>query len=436
MTDTLIRIEKLAFGGNGVGRINGKVCFVPLSCPGDELLVRITAEKRSYLTAGIVDIIVPSPHRVLPGCPLFGSCGGCGWQHIAYAQQLEAKRQILAESLWRGARVTADHVEEIVPSPVQYNYRSRVQFKLHNSAGGLQIGFYRRGSHYVENAQEGCAIALPLINQVLLRFREVLELFPEPTAIPQININTAEEGAVAIIHYTGRDQDGVSSFFNEHHASLEPLTGLYLRAGRKPLRYISGNSRLVYSMPGNTIQYAPCSLAFRPGGFSQVNCAQNREILKLVRRLACCGGSERLLDLYCGNGNFSLPLAGDVASITGIEENEDSIIAAIDNGRRNGIHNAEFICADAVAGVRHLADDDRCFDVVILDPPRCGAAEVLSDICRLKPSRIVYISCDPSTLARDCGLLAAKGFSVQVSVPVDMFPQTYHLESVTLLLRG
>jgi len=189
----------------------------------------------------------------------------------------------------------------------------------------------------------------------------------------------------------------------------------------------------MYSLPSDSATASFCSLSYRPGAFAQVNALQNVALLRLVRQFADCGKNDRILDLYCGNGNFSLPLAGDVAHVTGIEEYGDSIAAAHDNCRHNGISNAEFICADAASGVRRLLDNGRFFETVILDPPRSGAADVLDDLLRLKPERIIYISCDPSTLARDCGVLSTGGYGVVLSVPVDMFPQTYHLESVTLL---
>jgi len=151
--------------------------------------------------------------------------------------------------------------------------------------------------------------------------------------------------------------------------------------------------------------------------------------------MACFQGSEQVLDLYCGNGNFSLPIAGQVAAVTGIEEYAGSIAAAEANRTVNGITNAEFFCADAAAGLKQLAVSGRRFDTVILDPPRSGAAEAVPELCRLNPARIIYVSCDPSTLARDCGLLAVNGYHVRESAPVDMFPQTYHLESVTLLQK-
>lgn len=432
----LISIERLAFGGSGVGRLDGKVCFVPFSCPGDELAVRVTSEKRSYLTAEIVSVITPGSDRIPPACPLFGSCGGCSWQHIAYPRQLEEKRRIFCDALWRGARVPGELVSPVVASPRTYGYRSRVQFKLHGAGAGLCIGFYRQGTHFVEDVGQGCPVALPVINLILDRLRTVLASFPEQTKIPQINLDCAEQGAVLIVNYIGDDGEGAAAFFRQRAAELEPATALYLQTGRKStLRRVFGEDLLGYSLGGDSPAAADCSLTYRPGGFAQVNAEQNRTLLNLVREFADCRGDQRLLDLYCGNGNFSLPLAGSVAAVTGIEEYGDSIAAARHNARLNGITNAEFICADATAGVRQLAGAGRTFSTVILDPPRSGAADPVREIPGLEADRIIYISCDPSTLARDCGVLSGNGYRVVSSVPVDMFPQTYHLESVTLLRR-
>lgn len=430
-------IESLAFGGSGVGRSDGKVCFVPFSCPGDDLQVCVTSEKRSYLTARIDSILTPGEDRITPACPLFGSCGGCSWQHVAYGRQLAEKRRILAEALWRGARVPGELIGETIASPLTYGYRSRVQFKLHVAEGRLCIGFYRQGSHFVEDAPQGCPLALPVINRILDGLREIVPAFPDAHRVPQINLDCAEQGAVVIVNYIGDDLRGAAEFFRQQAARLEQVSALYLQTGRKStLRKLFGDELLAYRLEGATPETAPCTLTYRPGGFSQVNADQNRALLRLVREFAACEGSEELLDLYCGNGNFSLPLAGNVASVTGIEEYGDSIAAARHNARLNGIDTAEFIQADAATGVRRLLAEGRRFNTVILDPPRSGAAEVVSLIPGLKPDRIIYISCDPSTLGRDCGRLAGSGFRVAASVPVDMFPQTFHLESVTLLHRG
>lgn len=426
-------IEKLAFGGNGVCRVNGKVCFVPFSSPGDVVRLAITSEKRSFCIAHIEELLTASSYRTTPPCPLFGVCGGCSWQHIEYGEQLAAKRQILAESLWRGARVDGDLVHTAIPSPSQVGYRSRVQFKLHHSKDtGLAVGFYRTGSHQVVDAGAGCPIVLPVLNDTLSRFRSVLGTCPDVRSIPKINIDCADDGVIAVVHYTGRDRSAVTEFLSNKRSELFPVTGLYLQSDRmKPLIKVYGVDELTYSLSSSC--GPECLLTYKAGGFAQVNRAQNQRMLDIVSHCAGFTGKEQVLDLYCGNGNLSLPLASQAAQITGIEEFAGSISSAKANCLKNGIPNATFVCADAAGGTRQLANNGRTFDTVILDPPRTGAAEAIPELCRLNPTTIIYISCDPSTLARDCGLLVGQGYQVISSVPIDMFPQTYHIESVTLL---
>jgi 23S rRNA (uracil1939-C5)-methyltransferase len=435
MNDFTATVETLAFGGNGVCRNEGKVCFVPFSCPGDQLRLSVTSEKRSYQTARIVDILEPSTSRVTPPCPVFGRCGGCSWQHISYERQMQAKRQILVEALWRAARVEEGVVGPMLPAPMQYWYRSRVQFKLHAVDGRLQVGFFRNNSHRVEDLPDGCMVALPEINTAQRQLRAVLEGFPERGLIPVVHVECGDSGVVAVIHYGGIDAAAAAGFFLDSREVLSSLSGLWLQSGRKStLSRVWGDERLYYAMPSGSGR-TEARLGFAPGGFSQVNREQNRTMLEVVRRMASFQGSERLLDLYCGNGNLSLPLAGEVASVAGIEEYRGSIDKALLNMKANGITNVEFICADALAGLKAMTASGRRFDVVILDPPRSGASDAVPLLPLLKPQRIIYVSCDPSTLARDCGLLQAEGYRVVESVPLDMFPQTYHLESVTLLQK-
>jgi 23S rRNA (uracil1939-C5)-methyltransferase len=219
-------------------------------------------------------------------------------------------------------------------------------------------------------------------------------------------------------------------------SDLIHCTGLFLQNGQKSVpEQLWGGGEISYLMPGRNPDNKPSSLKYRPGGFAQVNQSQNVALLSVIRRLGNFTGGEKLLDLYCGNGNFTLPLASDVASVVGVEGAQNSINSAELNRVANDVLNAEFISLDVSAALSRLLRDGRTFDVVLLDPPRTGAGDAVPDIASLKPGRILYVSCDPATLARDCGLLAGYGYRVAESVPVDMFPQTYHLESVTLLLR-
>ena len=436
MADPTIVIEKLAFGGNGVCRINGKVCFVPFSCPGDEVRLVVTSEKKSYLSARIAELITPSPHRVPPPCPLFGRCGGCFWQHMDYSQQLAAKQKILAEALRRGARVDGACVLPALPSRLQYGYRSRVQFKVQSAGDQLRIGFYQHGSHRIEDLPQGCPIAKPLINQALCRLRTALETCPDKDSITGIRIDCTEQQVVAVLTGIGRNKR-TDQYFQERRSHLLPVTGLYLQASpSSSLQKIYGDDELEYSVSSPVQDAAPCRLSYRPGGFAQVNRDQNGALLALVRRFGCFQTDQHILDLYCGNGNISLPIAGEVCRITGVEDSKISIDSARRNMLLNGIDNADFICDDAIVAARRYADSGHRYDCILLDPPRAGASGVIPEISRLNPAKIIYVSCDPSTLARDCALLSGYGYRVSESVPLDMFPQTYHLESVTLLVKS
>ena len=430
-------IDSLAFGGNGVCRIGGKVCFVPFSCPGDEVALRITAQKKSYCTASIAEIINPSCYRTVPVCAIFGACGGCSWQHISYTAQLEHKRKILAETLWRSARVPADLIGDVVAASMPYGYRSRLQFKVSAENGKLRIGFYRQGSHKVEDAPDGCPIAAPVINQVLNCFRTVLKSYPDVESISQLSIDAGDNGVVAVIHHSGKVTSENRNFLFDRSADFGPCTGLFLKADkRSSLEKLWGSSEISYSMNQADPDQKKVTLTYPPGGFAQVHQMQNISMLSVIRQLGTFNTSEQLLDLYCGNGNFTIPLAAEVASVTGIEGNADSILAAEYNKELNRVANIQFFCDDVTAGVQRLIDQGRKFDAVLLDPPRSGAGDAIAGIVCLQPNKIVYVSCDPSTLARDCGLLSGFGYSVVKSVSIDMFPQTYHIESVTLLHRS
>jgi 23S rRNA (uracil1939-C5)-methyltransferase len=429
-------IDKLAFGGNGICRIDGKVCFIPFSCPGDEVRLKITNQKKSYCTADILELVSSSPSRTEPGCPIFGSCGGCSWQHISYPVQLEEKRRIFADTLWRGARVGSELIGDVAAAPLQYGYRCRVQFKLSVRNGTLRIGFFRHGTHEVEDATQGCPVAVPQINEMLKCFRAVLPLFSDMGAITQITMDAGERELIAVVRYTGQEVQKIRSFLITRSSELMPCTGLLLQTGRKPVpEKLWGGGEISYLMPGRSPDEKSSILTYRAGGFAQVNQRQNVALLSLIRRLGEFAGTEDMLDLYCGNGNFTIPLAADVASVTGIEGFRDSIDSAEQNCSVNGVLNAEFICLDVCTALARLVRDGRTFDSVLLDPPRTGALDAVPDIARLNPGRIIYVSCDPATLARDCGLLSGYGYHVAESVPVDMFPQTYHLESVTLLQK-
>jgi 23S rRNA (uracil1939-C5)-methyltransferase len=249
-------------------------------------------------------------------------------------------------------------------------------------------------------------------------------------------MDAGDNGVVVVITQAGRVTEGQKRFLNARISGCIDCTGLYVATeGRPILEKILSSSEIFYCMPPAQPDRAPLRLTYPPGGFAQVHQLQNVAMLAVIRMLGELTPAGHLLDLYCGNGNFSLPLAAEVATVTGVEGSADSIRAAERNSEFNRVANIRFICDDAAAGVGRLVAEGRTFDTVLLDPPRAGAESALAGIVSVKPEKIIYVSCDPSTLARDCGHLSGVGYQVVRSIPVDMFPHTYHIESVTLLTR-
>jgi 23S rRNA (uracil1939-C5)-methyltransferase len=436
MREYTIKIDKMAFGGSGIGRVDGKICFVPFTAVDDTVKIRIKTEKKSFCEGEVLEILEPSPLRVVPPCPVFGKCGGCDWQHLKYSAQLQAKQEIFSEILWRTGRVDANRIQSIIGSPEQYGYRSRVQLKMRFVQGEIHLGFYRAGSHYVVDVPQECAISCPAINRTFGELRVLLDEFSEPDNIPQIDIAAGDDGDVLLIfHYIGENRDKIIGFLNKNRHRLSLAGGVFLQSGRKnSIETVFGRENISYIIPDTVFHGLPeMSLRTSRGGFSQVNYRQNNTLIDLVLQWAEPGGRDNVLDLYCGNGNFSLPMAHSAAQVVGFEEFEQSIRDADCNRLSNKVPNTRFECVDSVEGMKKLASSGERFDTVILDPPRIGAAEAVKVIPALKPGKILYISCDPPTLARDLAYLRKLHYEVAKSKTVDMFPQTYHIESVTLL---
>jgi len=428
----VIEIEKLAFGGSGFGHIDGKACFVPMTAPGDIAEVNITKDKKSFSVGELFLLEHSSEKRVIPSCKVFGLCGGCNWQHIDYAEQCREKEQILREILWRSARIGEDKIKPIVPSDNPFYYRNRVQLKVNLTDGKLSLGFYKSGSHYVIDIQEGCCIAREEINLAIPEIRTLILNSPEPDKIPQVDIAVSFNGDVtALFHYIGQQADLMESYLLNQEKLLSNIKSLYIQTGRKEtLRKICGNDYLNYQLNLNDRVF---QFDYTVDSFSQVNFKQNQEMVRLVYNLCLSLKPKKVLDLYCGNGNFSIPLANIADEIRGIESFDKSIMLAKRNADKDGISNAVYLCEDAVKGIKTLVKTEGEFDLVILDPPRTGASELIKHINLVKPEKIIYISCDPPTLGRDLSMLIKSGFAVSYIQPFDMFPHTYHIETVTLL---
>ncbi|WP_035055544.1 23S rRNA (uracil(1939)-C(5))-methyltransferase RlmD [Desulfuromonas sp. TF] len=424
-----LNIDSLAFGGSGVGRHDGKVVFVPFTAPGDLIRCRIVREKKRFAEGEILELIEPSSARREPPCPVFGVCGGCQWQHLPYETQSRWKGEIFADTLRRQGGGEEELLRPLVRSSEEWNYRSRVQFKCLQTDNGFVMGFYRRGSHFVVDI-ENCPITASPLNEALHLFRRWLPQSPCPERIPQVDMAVDDENKVRIVvHALGSDHDALRAF-------LSPLAesagfAIFIQTGRKStiIPVVGGEDLHIHPLPGGSLR-----LAYGPGGFAQVNLEQNRRLVEGVIAAADLTGEERVLDLFCGMGNFSLPLAQKAKEVIGVEDFEPAIEKARDNARENGLSNMSFHARTAEGAAGKLAGG-MGLDLVLLDPPRTGAYEVVRDLLSVRPAKIIYVSCDPPTLARDLKPLLHGGYRLIFSTPFDLFPQTHHTESLSLLIR-
>lgn len=425
-----LEIKSLAFGGSGVARFGGRVVFVRGAVPGDLVWVRWLREKKRFAEAEAVRFEKLSAARCEAACPVFGDCGGCQWQMLPYGRQIFHKEQIFSDILRRHCEVPQEKIRPLLESPGEWHYRSRVQFKCHALENGqLAIGFFRTGSHFVV-AIDACPIADPSFNQLLPRLRQALSGTSYAHRIPQVDMEKGDGPVVRIVvHYLGDDTAGLAALLTTLELPVE--VAFFLQSGRKSsLLHVSGPAELQIE-----VDVPSLFLAYAAGGFAQVNLEQNRRMVAEALRMLNCDAGMRALDLYCGMGNFSLPLSRRVREVVGVEDYHGSVEQGRSNAERNGLENVRFEARPAYGAYSALRGE-KSFDLVVLDPPRAGARNVVTELVEQPVSRILYISCDPMTLARDLKDLLLGGYRLVESRPVDMFPQTYHLESLTLLEWG
>lgn len=422
MRKVQVFIESVAFRGYGVARIHGKVVFVPYTVTGDQAWTEMIEEKKKYSIGRLLQIVDPSPWRVSPPCPYFGTCGGCQWQHIDYRYHGELKKTILIETLERIGRIRDLPPVDITPSPKPYDYRARVQLKVRRRA----LGYFRERSHEIVDI-DYCPISDPLVNRMIQELRGELGALSQMEGI-EINVSPEEEKGVLILHPFLRNrglEDFARNFFQNHPI----LKGIAVVA-KNGLKLL-GNPFLNFTVSLHR-SGEKRMLEFRASAFSffQVNLEQNRRLIETVLEFSEVRKNEILLDLYAGIGNFTLPLAAEASMVTGVEENRRAIEDARFNAEKNGVKNCKFLHGKAEEVLKNLSEKP---DHVILDPPRTGCKTILDRVVGLKPKRIVYVSCEPTTFSRDVRLFSENGYSLRRLGLIDMFPQTYHMEVVGLL---
>jgi 23S rRNA (uracil1939-C5)-methyltransferase len=418
-------IESMAFQGYGVTRIDGKVLFVPRSVTGDKAWVKITEEKKNYSIGEVTQIIEPSPWRTNPPCPFFDRCGGCQWQHINDSTQVILKKEILKEVLRRLGRLEDIPLFPAVPSPQPYGYRIRVQLKARRKT----IGYYKERSHQMIDIDH-CPIAHPLVNQIILLLRKTSPFFFQMKEV-EIDVSSEEGKGILILHPSSFNPKMKSSL-NEFLQAHSILKGMAIvgKQGLIPLGDPTLHFMVSLNLQGeeNVLR-----LQTSPGSFFQVNLEQNQTLIRTVLEFSNVMKEDKILDLYSGVGNLSLPLALMAKEVWGVEENRMAVEDARLNAERNGMRQCHF----SQGRVEDILKDWRQErpDLIVLDPPRTGCKRALDGVVRLAPRKIVYVSCEPTTFARDLWLFSENGYRLQRLALIDMFPQTYHMEIVGLLQR-
>lgn len=429
-----IKIETLVYGGNGLGRQNGKVVFVPLTAPGDKVEFDPKKEKKGYIEGELVNIVEPSPLRREPPCPVFGECGGCSWQHLPYEEQLKAKENIFTETMWRLGTVDRENILPIIAAPSELNYRNRAQFKARVVEGKFHAGFYKRQSHLVIDIKS-CPLMSPLINLIFAKLKENLSDAALKDKVSQIDISVddIDKRGMVTLHLISDPTKADKKFARESLSDTEGMDGLFFRHGRKPVTtkiFLKNDAPLGYSLD---VKEEGLELVFSPGGFTQVNYIQNKRLVQEAVEIAARPGKDKIgkvLDLYCGIGNFSLPLAKFSKEVIAIENYAKAIEDGKNNAKKNGINNCRFIAGNALKEIYNI--DLNEIDVALIDPPREGAAKVMKRLAEYNVPKIIYVSCNPTTLARDLRYLTRNGYTIVSSRPIDLFPQTWHIESITV----
>lgn len=442
--DTLaLQIEKMAFGGRGLARHEGRIVFVSDTLPGEQVVGRIEKVWRDFVECSLVEVKEASPDRVAPSCPLVAECGGCQWMHIAYPAQLRLKEEVLRDTLQRVGGIPEPQVLPAIPSKLELAYRHRGQFKVGLSQNALSIGFYREQSHDLVDIPH-CPVFHPALNEVLGALRKVTTVDPSWTELiaeGRICAGSPEGKTFLLLMppaQKSRKKIDADLLFEKLRREVPHLAGLAVSKNGKTVSR-AGNNTLRFELLETSQRETPqrgvstLNLIVRDGSFYQANWPTSSHLISTALEFLDPSPDDTVLDLYAGVGNFSMAFASRARKVIGVEEGPTATDCARKNASLNGIVNFEIMTAPSEKGIARIEQAD----LIHLDPPRQGASpKVLEGITRLKPRRVVYTSCNPSTLARDLKFLTSNGFRVGRIQPVDMFPQTYHTETVVELITS
>jgi 23S rRNA (uracil1939-C5)-methyltransferase len=443
-----VTIDDLAFGGEGVGRLDGYVMFVRGGLPGDRLRVHVTETRARYGRGMIEDVLAPSPHRVAAPCPYFGRCGGCRLQHLAYPAQLAFKEKQVRDCLERLGEVAGFELRPILPAPEAYGYRNKMEYTVARSMGETIVGLHEAERYDVVLDIERCLLQSETMNtlldetrrQIRARRLPVWDSVTEQGLLRFVSLREGRRTGDAMVNIVAAspDVENLGPLADALEARTPATASVVLNVNAKKASVAVGSEEHVL-LGRDHITESLGGLAFQvsANSFFQTNTVQAERLFALVEAACELHEDQTLVDLYSGTGAISLLLARSCRRVYGIEVAPAAVADAVRNARANGIENCTFLTGEVRHVLPALIAEGVKADTVVADPPRAGFhPKALSALAALGPARIVYVSCNPSTLARDVGDLVRRGYRLEWVQPVDMFPQTPHIEAVARLRRA
>ena len=446
MKNDILAVTVMAVGSEGEGiarREDGYTYFIPGALPGDQAEILVLKENKSYGYGKLLRLIEPSPHRVEASCAVFGKCGGCTLLSADYGFQLELKRRTVVDALERIGGFDGSIVAPCVPSEPELGYRNKAQYPVVNSGNGLVFGFYAPRSHRVTPCDD-CRLQDPELNLIAAEIaawagENKIPAYDETSGrgcLRHIYVRRGRDEVMAVLVAAFRPKK-IETLADRLCGKFPRLVGLVLNHNSKNTNTILGDKQeLVWGRDYIVDNIGDVKYKINYRSFYQVNPYTTKKLYDRVRELCALTGNEEVFDLYCGTGTIGLYLADSAKKVTGIEIVPQAVENARENAFMNRIENAEYYCGKAEELCPKLAENGTRADVVVLDPPRKGCERpLLEAAAKMDPERIVYVSCNPSTMARDCAVLRELGYELTEATPFDQFPHTPHVECVGLMSR-
>lgn len=440
-----LTIDDISHQGSGVGRYNGQVVFVPATAVGDTVQAKIVHTRKNLAYGIVEELQTPSPDRVENDCPSYPACGGCSLRHLRYRVECEYKEQIVKDNLQRIGNLTPA-LHPLLPSPVVDRYRNKVQLPIEKVGDTTRFGFYAPRSHDVI-PMEDCLLQpelFSLLARELCRFMDDYNIsaYDETThsgLVRHLYLRQAGESGriMAVVVINGEELPHWRELLDRWMGQTAHLSTVLINHNSRNTNVVLGKRNTILYGEGILVdRLLGIELELSPDSFYQINYAATQHLYRQAISYAAPRPSDILLDLYCGVGSIGLTMASMVKELIGVEIVPEAVENASRNAKRNKIENARFICADATQAAVQLAKEGLSPTIVVVDPPRKGVdQQALEAIVAMAPEKLVYISCNSATLARDCKYLAEQGYHIRKGRGVDLFPRTPHVESVMLLER-